>query len=45
MNPDQNQTDQLQLTQEEKDAIITKSLNANNAQAPANLTKYSYKEK
>lgn len=46
MNPElNNMIDQLQLSQEDKEKIVTKSLNANNPQAPHNLTKYSYKDK
>ena len=47
MNPDQNmnQTEIIQLTQEEKEETVTKSLNANNPQAPSNLTEYSHKNR
>lgn len=48
MNMDQNNQagiDQEQLTVEEKDATIIKTLNANNPQAPHNLTKYSFKDR
>lgn len=46
-NMDQNNAglDQEQLTTEEKEAQILKTLNANNPQAPHNLTKFSYKER
>jgi hypothetical protein len=37
--------DQEQLTTEEKEANILKTLTANNPQAPHNLTKFSYKER
>ena len=37
--------DQEQLTQEEKDEQIIKTLNTNNPQAAHNLTKFSYKER
>ena len=37
--------DQEQLTNEEKEEQIIKTLNTNNPQAPHNLTKYSYKER
>lgn len=36
--------DQENLTPEEKEEIITKSLNANNPQAPKNITLYSRKD-
>ena len=48
MNMDQNNQqgfDQEQLTAEEKDANIIKTLNANNPVAPHNLTKYSFKDR
>ena len=48
INMDQNAqlggVDQEQLTQEEKDEQIIKTLNTNNPQAPHNLTKFSYKD-
>lgn len=45
-NPDQAQNiDQLQLTQEEKDEVITKSLNGKNPQAASNITQFEYKER
>jgi dynein intermediate chain 1 len=37
--------DQEQLTQEELDEDIVKTLNTNNPQAPHNLTKFSYKDR
>lgn len=37
--------DQEQLTAEEKDETIIKTLNSNNPQAPHNLTKFSYKDR
>lgn len=37
--------DQEQLTQEEKDETVFKTLTSNNPQAPHNLTKFSYKER
>ena len=48
MNLDQNANqgfDQEQLTAEERDATIIKTLNANNPLAPHNLTKYSFKDR
>ncbi len=48
MNLDQNNQqgfDQEQITAEEKDATIIKTLNANNPLAPHNLTKYSFKDR
>jgi hypothetical protein len=37
--------DQEQLTAEERDENVIKTLNTNNPQAPHNLTKFSYKER
>lgn len=37
--------DQLQLTQEEKDESVIKTLCANNPQAPHNISQYSYKDR
>lgn len=37
--------DQLQLTQEEKDEMIIKTLTANNPQAPHNICQYSFKDR
>ena len=48
LNLDQNANqgfDQEQLTAEERDATIIKTLTANNPQAPHNLTKYSFKDR
>ena len=48
LNMDQNNQagiDQEQLTIEEKEANIIKTLNANNPLAPHNLTKYSFKDR
>ena len=48
MNLDQNNQqgfDQEQITAEEKEANIIKTLNANNPLAPHNLTKYSFKDR
>ena len=39
------QTDQEDLTQEEKDKTYYKKLTSNNPQAPANITKFSYKDR
>lgn len=39
------QTDQEDLTQEQKDEVIYKKLTSNNPQAPNNITKFSYKER
>lgn len=41
----QGQDRQLQLTQEEKEEVIPKSLNDKNPQAPHNVTEFSYKER
>jgi hypothetical protein len=41
----QQGVDQEQLTAEEKDANIIKTLNSNNPLAPHNLTKYSFKDR
>lgn len=37
--------DQEQLTQEEKDEVITKSLSFNDPQAPSNITQFSWKDR
>lgn len=37
--------DQEQLTQEELNEKLTKTLNTNNPNAPHNLTKFSYKDR
>ena len=37
--------DQLQLTQEEKDESIIKTLSANNPQAPHNICQFSFKDR
>ena len=37
--------DQLQLTQEEKDEMIIKTLTADNPQAPHNVCQYSFKDR
>lgn len=37
--------DQLQLTQEEKDESVIKTLTANNPQAPHNISQYSFKDR
>ncbi len=37
--------EQEQLTAEEKDQLIIKTLTTNNPQAPKNLTKFSYKDR
>lgn len=37
--------DQLQLTQEEKDETVIKTLTAHNPQAPHNICQYSFKER
>lgn len=37
--------DQEQLTAEEKEEQVIKTLNSNNPQAPHNLTKFSYKDR
>ncbi len=37
--------DQEQLTAEEKEESIVKTLNSNNPQAPHNVTKFSYKDR
>lgn len=40
-----NQANQLQLTQEEREEVCTKSLTDCNPQAPTNLTEFSWKDK
>jgi ABC-type uncharacterized transport system ATPase subunit len=48
LNMDQNNQqgiEQEQLTTEEKDASIFKTLSSNNPLAPHNLTKYSFKDR
>ena len=37
--------EQEDLTQEEKDAMVFKTLTSNNPQAPHNITKFSYKDR
>ena len=39
------QTDQEELTQEQRDETIYKKLASNNPQAPSNITKFSYKDR
>ena len=39
------QTDQEDLTQEQKDEVHYKKLTSNNPNAPANITKFSYKDR
>jgi len=39
------QTDQEDLTQEQRDETIYKKLSSNNPQAPSNITKFSYKDR
>lgn len=39
------QTDQEDLTPEQKEAMIYKKLTSNNPQAPQNITKFSYKDR
>ena len=39
------QTDQEDLTQEQRDETIYKKLTSNNPQAPSNITKFSYKDR
>ena len=49
MNMDQNNQlggiDQEDISAEEKEEQVIKTLNTNNPQAPHNLTKFSYKER
>ncbi len=44
-NANQPGNEQEDLTQEQKDEVIYKKLTSNNPQAPANVTKFSYKER
>jgi hypothetical protein len=39
------QTDQEDLTQEQRDETVYKKLTSNNPQAPSNITKFSYKDR
>jgi hypothetical protein len=45
MEANQLGNDQEDLTQEQKDATIYKKLTSQNPMAPANVTKFSYKER
>jgi len=46
MNSDQaNQMNQVQLSQEQREQVITKSLTDGNPHAPTNITEFSHKDK